>query len=239
MKYFNYFPAVEYKFGNEEEPDIFRNISVYAEVIDAVSNNSSFYNDYYIQEFERPDQISFKLYRTPNYYWTFFLMNAHIREQGWPLTNRELVEKAQLDYKDKTITTKTLLTDKFKVGETITGNTSGATATVGHRHLDLGQIVLTNVTGTFVSGEVVTSELNKIITVTSYENEYESAHHYENSSGEYVDIDPSVGPGAFDIEVTYLDRLVKVNDSLKSIRVIKPSSINSIVNAFREAVRGE
>ena len=66
--------------------------------------------------------------------------------------------------------------------------------------------------------------------------EYLSAHHYENVSGEVVDIDPEVGPGAQLTEVTYLDRLFTQNDDLKQIRIIKPSSLNSVVSSFREAV---
>lgn len=241
MKYFNYFPNVAYTYGNESSLTLANNITVYADIVDTIKDNTSFYNDYYLHEFERPDQLSQRLYNTPNYHWTFFLMNEKLRESGWPLSNRDLLTKAMKDYPGKTITTKTTLTDRFKIGQTITGNQSSATATIDHRHLDLGQLVLSNVVDDFVAGETVTSVNSEgtveSILVTSFSNEFESAHHYTNSSGEYVDIDPAVGPGVLLTEVTYLDRLLEANENLKQIRVIKPSVIDDIVNAFREAVR--
>ena len=241
MNYFKYFPVTAYGFGNETLPDLFRNIAVYADIIDQIKENVSFYNDYYIQEFERPDQLSYKLYGTPNYHWTFWLMNDKIRERGWPLTNRALNKKIEKDYKNKVITTKTTLTDRFKLNQTAIGNASGATAVIDHRHLNLGQIVLRNTTGTFQVGETISSinsdNIVETIIVTSFENEYNSAHHYEDADGNYVDINPAVGPGALLTEITYADRYISLNDELKTIRVIKPQNITEVVNAYREALR--
>lgn len=241
MKYFNYFPNVEYLYGDEKTLTIGNNLSVYAEVVDTIADNAAFYLDYTIQEFERPDQVSFKLYKTPNYHWTFFLLNPKLRGSGWPLSNRDLLSKAQADYSKKVITTRTVLTDKFKVGQTIQGNTSAAEATIDHRHLDFGQLVLTSVSGAFEAGEVATSTNSngdiESINIASYVDEYEAAHHYENASGEYVDIDPTVGAGSLLTPITYLDRLISENDQLKNIRAIKPNAIDDIVSAFREAVR--
>lgn len=241
MQYFKNFPAVPYGFGDESLPNVFRNLSLYATVIDEVRNNIAFYQDYHIQEFERPDQVSYKLYGTPNFHWTFYFMNDKIRERGWPLSNRDIIEKANKIYSDKVITTRTLLVDRFKMGQTITGTESGATGKIDHRHLNLGQLVIENSVGTFRAGETVQSTnadgIVEEIVVTSFEEEYNSAHHYENAAGEYVDIDPTVGPGAQLTEVTYLDRLVNENDELKQIRVIKPTSVVDVTNAFKEAIR--
>ena len=241
MQYFKNFPAVPYGFGDESLPSVFRNLSLYATVIDEVRNNIAFYQDYHIQEFERPDQVSYKLYGTPNFHWTFYFMNDNIRERGWPLSNRDIIAKAQKLYSLNTITTRTLLVDRFKIGQTISGTVSGATAKIDHRHLNIGQLVVSSVVGTFRAGETVQSTnadgIVEEIVVTSFEEEYNSAHHYENAAGEYVDIDPTVGPGAQLTEVTYLDRLVNENDELKQIRVIKPTSVVDVTNAFKEAIR--
>ena len=75
-----------------------------------------------------------------------------------------------------------------------------------------------------------------MIVVTSFEFQYNAAHHYENSDKEYVDIDPEVGPGALLTEVTWLDRVQKINTDNREIKVIKPGLINDIVRSFREAV---
>jgi hypothetical protein len=244
VNYFKYFPVTAYGFGNETLPDIFRDLSIYASVVDQVKDNVSFYNDYYIQEFERPDQVSYKLYNTTNYHWTFWLMNDHLRERGWPLTNRDLNEKIIKDYHHDVLVTKSYILDKFKIGQTITGQTSGATATINHRHLDLGQLVLSDTVGSFVSGENVisTNSNNQTETITAFEfdKEYNSAHHYVDGDKNYVDTISSTGtfsPGALHTKVTYLDRYFNFNDELKQIKVIKPENIIDIVSAYREALR--
>ena len=66
-------------------------------VVDQVKENSSFYKNYYIRDGERPDNVSHRLYENPRLHWTFYLMNDHIREQGWPLTQRSIVEKVKED----------------------------------------------------------------------------------------------------------------------------------------------
>lgn len=240
MSYFRYFSQVDYIFGDEKLPDLFQNIAIYSDVLDEVKNNIAFYQDYYIQETERPDQVSYFLYGTSTLHWTFYLMNDKLREQGWPLSNYEIVEKAKNFYSLTTFTTRTKLTDKFKVGQTIVGNSSSATGKIDHRHLDLGQLVISDVIGNFTVGETINSTNSdgviESIVLLSTSPEYLSAHHYVNADGETIDIDPEVGPGAFLSEVTYLDRLVDQNEALKQIRVIKPSAINSVISAFREAV---
>lgn len=241
MSYFTYFPDVQYRFGDEQMPDVFQNISVYATIVDEIKDNVAFYQDYYIKEFERADNLSYKLYNTPNYHWTFYLMNNHIRERGWPLNSREIIAKAERDYNLTTLTTLTSLVERFRVGQSITGNTSGATGIIEHRHLDLGQLVIKNLIGTFINGETISSTNSdgvvETIVLVSTSPEYLSAHHYENAAGEYVDIDPTVGPGALLTEITYLDRLIASNDELKSIKILKPSSVTQVVKTFREAIR--
>lgn len=244
MNYFRYFPDVQYKFGEEAQPDVIANISIYAEVIDSIRDNVAFYFDYTVPEFERPDQASFNIYGVPDFHWTFFLLNDHIRERGWPVSNRDIMTKAAKDYPYTTITTRTPIATIFKAGQTLTGNSSGTSATIAHRHIGLGQIVVSEVTGgtgTFTPGEILTSfdDTGSIetVTVVSSALEYLSAHHYENANLEWVDIDPTVGPTQSMTEITYLDRLVRQNEELRDIRIIKPSIINQVVKSFREAIR--
>lgn len=239
--FFRFFPIVDYQFGTNGETDQFENISIYANVVDQVVNNVAAYQEYYLLPGERPDQVSQKLYNTPNYHWTFFLMNDTIRESGWPLSPQQLREEAEYRYSTRVITTRTKLTDKFKVGQTITGTSSAATATIEKRNLDLGQLFLKDVSGTFVAGENINSTNGdgdiEVIVATSFEFQYNAAHHYTNSAGHIVDIDPEVGPGAQLTEVTWLGRLQAINDAKREMKVIKPSIINEVVRSYRDAVQ--
>jgi hypothetical protein len=241
MTFFQYFPRVNYKFGNEDTTEVFENISIYSDVVDQIRDATTAYEDYYIQGDERPDQVSYKLYGTPEYHWTFFLMNAGLRDTGWPLSDRKIFERAQVIYDKNVITTRSTLTDRFKIGHTMTGFTSGATATIIHRDLDLGQVWFDTSVGTFSSGETVNSispvdDISRSIVINSLAVQYNAAHHYENADKEYVDIDPTVGPGGLLTEITWLDRLVSQNSALKSIKVIRPRIIEDVVQSFREAI---
>lgn len=244
MSYFQDFPNAFYKFGDETKSVIAQDLSAYVDVIDTIKDEVSIYTKYQIFDNERPDQLSFKLYGTTEYYWTFFLMNDNIREQGWPLSNTEIIKFAQAELTLNTITTRVALADKFKVGNTLEGIASGATGRIDHRHLDLGQLVLTNASGTFIAGEGLQEKTSSGTVVNdvpsavfSYTPEYLSAHHYENANGLHVDIDPTVGPGALLTEVTYLDRYISLNNNLKDIRVIKKEMIFKVAEAFNEAMR--
>lgn len=241
MTYFRNFPRINYLFGNETTTEVFENLSIYSDVVDQIRDAVTAYEDYYILPDERPDQVSYKLYGTTDYHWTFFLMNAGLRDSGWPMSDRKLFEKAQADYDSTVITTLSTLTDRFKIGHQMRGLTSGASATISHRELDLGQVWFESSTGTFTAGETVTSTdptdgITRSIVVGSISTQYNAAHHYENASGEYVDIDPTVGAGAQLTEITWLDRLVSHNNSLKSIRAIRPNVIEEVVESFKEAI---
>ena len=239
MRYFKPFPLIEYKFGTDMDQDLIQNIALYSDVIDQTRNSTTTYEDYYIIADTRPDQVSFEIYDTPEYHWTFFLMNNKLRERGWPLSNNKMFEKAKALYPHRVLTTTTRIHNTFKIGQTVTGLTSGATGVVMHRVLDIGHIYLKNVTGTFAQSENITSVVSGVTetaVITASEVQYNAAHHYENADGEVVDIDPTVGPGALLTEVTWLDRLSKQNEELRQIRIIKPELVEVIVESYKESV---
>ena len=131
MLYFEEFENITYNFGDEVDPVIFQNISIYADVVDTIKNSISFLNVHTIQEGFRPDQVSLQIYGTPLYYWTFYLVNDDIREQGWPLPRYELEEYVHKAFPNTTLTTRDAnLATKFKVGQTISGGTSSASGKI-------------------------------------------------------------------------------------------------------------
>jgi len=240
MSYFNNFPNIFYNFGNEETQTIFQDISAYVQIIDEIKDNLNFYSTYTILEGERPDQLSQKLYGTPTLYWTFFLMNDKIRQLGWPLSQPQVQELVAKQFSNKVITTRDDLTGIFKPGQTITGLGSGATGTIISRRLDFGQLVIST-TGTFLAGELITSTVGTTTqSVVLYKGstvQYDTIHHWEDSDGEYVDIDPSVGTSAIYTPITFYDKYIADNDQLRTINVIKPVAVNSVYRAFNESLR--
>lgn len=241
MTYFRKTRNVSYKFGDETSTVDFPNIAAYTDVIDKLKANTNLYTKYSIQEGDRPDQVSSLLYEDHQYYWTFFLLNDHVRRSGWPLSNSELLLKAQDLYPNTTLVVRSILTDTFPTGTTIQGNASGVSAKILRKNIDLGQIVVEG-SKAFQAGETIryTDAEGTVITDTVYSKsaEYLSAHHYEEDE-EYVDIDPESGPGALLTEKTYFDRLSDANEELKSINVIKPESIYTIAQIFYSAMASE
>jgi hypothetical protein len=241
MSYFKFFESRYYKFGDEITLQPFQNLSLYADVVDQIKDDIAFYNKREIQEYQRPDQLSFELYDTPNYHWTFYLMNDNIKQNGWPLSNREINLKALKDYPDKVLTVREDISTIFSVGQTIRGQRSGTTAVIKHRDLDLGKITIHKLSGSFRAGETIFStnidgEEESII-FRSITDEHLSPHHYIDATGAWVDINPFQERGANEIPVTNLDYLLEQNEALKSIRVIKPSLIEDVILATKEAVR--
>jgi len=87
--FFQNFPLVNYNFGNEADTALFQNISAYIKIIDDLKDDVAFYTTVHIQDYDRPDSFSFKLYQTTEFYWTFYYLNDDIRESGWPLQKQK------------------------------------------------------------------------------------------------------------------------------------------------------
>jgi|TARA_B110000483_G_scaffold240996_1_gene322901 hypothetical protein len=242
MLYFEEFENITYNFGDEVDPVIFQNISIYADVVDTIKNSISFLNVHTIQEGFRPDQVSLQIYGTPLYYWTFYLLNDDIREQGWPLPRYELEEYVHKAFPNTTLTTRDAnLATKFKVGQTISGGTSSASGKIIKRNIDLGQIVVEGNVSFSIGGELLTSTnssgIVETLTSVSSSKEYQAASHYIDGSSAIVDIDPAVGPGALLTEQTNENVYFNVNDSLRQIKIIKPSQIINLISSFKQAIR--
>ncbi len=244
--YFKNFRSIPYKFGVNLAPVAFQNLTSYVDIIDQIKDNIAFYRNYYIQEGDRPDQLSFKLYGTTDYYWMFYLLNDHIKEQGWPLTHTSLTRLMDKDLTHTVVETKDVLAAQMKVGQTVTGSTSGITGTIAHRNLDLGQIFVKDLQtlgsedttdNTFRANEVLTSQVGgsvESITLISSSSEKNSVRYYVDGNNEQCDIDPHGDRPASKTPVTQLEYYLAENDRIKSIRVIKPDAVRDIFREFQD-----
>lgn len=237
--FFREFPKVDYRFGDNTSTNRFDNISVYIDIIDQIKDNPAFYEKYSILENERPDQLSNKLYDSPFYHWTFFLLNDGLRESGWPVSNMKVFDLAKKYYPHTTVTTEDEIASLFLVGTRVNGKSSTTTGTVIAKNLDLGQIII-ETDGVFLNGEQIEEEDNieRTAVVYSSSDQYLSVHHYEDADGNWVDIDPfNQSSSGLNVSVTYLDRLRAKNDSLREIKVIRPSALASVVGEYKRLLR--
>ena len=252
MLYFKDFQDVFNNFGNEATPTLTQDISRYVDVVDQIKDDIAFLTFYTIPEGMRPDQVSMQLYDTPLYYWTFYLLNDDIRQQGWPVNNTEFQTYIKKIFPNTTITTRENISTKFKVGQTVTGNTSGASGKIIRRNTDLGQIIVEGKPSFRTLGETITSTnangtLESIIAISS-SDEYQAANYYTDTTGGIVDLaidsdetSPTYGgflpPGALKNEITNEQSYFNVNQSLRQIKIIRPNLITSIVSGYKKAIR--
>lgn len=189
MSYFSNFNPTLYKFGNNTGYSLFTNLTQYVDLFDEIKDRDLFLDDYTVPQNERPDQTAFKIYGTTDYYWTFFLVNDHIRENGWPLTVNEVHTAAQKRYPHRMVTValqqpdvidyydddnkpifRTKIVgqdpDQFEVGSIVTGNQTGTRGRIIKRDLALGTFVIDTenvVVESVVTDHVVTPNSNGIV----------------------------------------------------------------------------
>jgi len=182
MAFFKQFPKVPYDIFrngiNQNITDIFRAVKPVEEFLD----NPSVYTFYQVKNGERPDIVSMRLYDTPQYYWTFFIVNEYLHDGlgVWPMSQEDLKEYMDKEYNGFAITTRTeivfdsdsliidhrnSLAGRFTLGETITGVESGATGTLTKKNIDMNQLIIQDVTGgSFIGDPLSTENPSELIT---------------------------------------------------------------------------
>lgn len=105
MSFFSQFPKIQYDINLDgiktDVIDIFRHIDVREELIDDIST----YTWYEIKNGERPDIVSTRLYGTPDYYWTFFVLNDTLKQglNSWPKSHRQFQNMLEQDFEKYSI----------------------------------------------------------------------------------------------------------------------------------------
>lgn len=96
--FFKQFPTVDIEIegDNQTVVNIFRNV----DLIDVLADDVTGYEYVDIIDGERPDHLSQRLYGTPNYYWTFFIVNDSLKNvlHDWPMGSHEFEANMVLKY---------------------------------------------------------------------------------------------------------------------------------------------
>jgi len=237
MKYFRYFPKMRYDLdGNgstREVVDIFR----LSKIITDYKDDITFYRTYVIQDGERPDHVSQKLYGEQEYYWTFFIINKELKNyyEDWPKTSGELEISVKQRYPGYIFKYDGFdLVNKFVIGETLRGMISGATCTIDMINTNLGWVKISNIVGDFVPGELVRGDTTlDQINHGGVDFYYNANHHFENADGEYV---WRGEPGAAAVSISDYEK--NVNELKREIRVIRPEFVGKVKRQFRDSLNG-
>jgi len=102
MSFFKQFPKIDYDLQETNQFskrfDIFRHVDVST----AQSDEFTTYLYYQVKDGERPDIVSYKLYNTPDYYWTFFVINDFLQAgfNEWYKSSFDFNRGLEIEYGD-------------------------------------------------------------------------------------------------------------------------------------------
>ena len=211
--------------------DALKNLTARAKVSDELLNSGGFYETVTVEEGERPDHLSKRLYNVETYHWTFLLLNPQIKNiwDDWPMSASQLVEYCTNKYQYLAADTDESLVDKFIVGETVTGSVSGATGIVKEIHVNLGYVTIEKTSGTFVvTGETIQGgNSSDSIACNFIKSQAYAPHHHIDGSGNWVKR-ASSGTTAY----SYIDYESAVTEQNRNIKVIKPEHIQRVAQKF-------
>jgi hypothetical protein len=233
MKYFSKFPNMIVTSNSRPVAitDFLRRVSI----SDKFRENSVVLEDYFIQDGETPEQVSYKLYGTPAYHWVILMVNdiTNPREE-WPILDAKVTDLVYLKYDFKiTVPDGT----EYTANDVITSDNDGkflvskVVDDVVHMRSQVGKILLTT-SNTLTNVTTETEDL----TITSIIDPEEDVHHYYDTElGYIVDEDYSMNT----VPVTNYTYEVEENDAKRTIKVLDPALIPTIEQEFDSLIRGE
>jgi len=233
MKYFSKFPSVIVTSNNRPVviTDFLRRVSI----SDKFRENSVALEDYFIQDGETPEQVSYKLYDTPAYHWVILMVNdiTNPREE-WPIPDSKVTDLVYLKYDFKVTVPDG---SEYTANDVITSDNDGkflvtkVVDDVVHMRSQVGKILLTT-SNTLTNVTTETEDL----TITSIIDPEEDVHHYFDSEiGYIVDADYSGSTNP----VSNYEYEVEENDAKRTVKVLDPELIPTIEQEFDSLIRGE
>ena len=103
VNYFNKFPKVLFDVNNDGSFSVQVDITKTVDINTIDEDKITYYTFHEIQDGERPDNLSYNLYGTSQYYWTFFVVNDSLKaglNNAWPLNSHAFEEMIINEYDD-------------------------------------------------------------------------------------------------------------------------------------------
>lgn len=274
MNFFKLFPTIEVDLQKDGRVNSMVNTFRSVRPLQNFVDQPSLYTFYEIQNGERPDIVSQRLYGTSEYYWTFFVINEFLHDgyRAWPMSQEVAYDYIETEYNGTVITTNPKIerdsdgqiqeftnslagenrnysavdATRYRLNETITGGTSGATGKLVQKNIDLNQLVIKDVTGTFVVGENVDGSLSEASVQAYQVYKYADApHHYYligDAEERYVTprdffqyTDTAISSNNYTFK-TNRQYIMDKNEERSKIRVLQPQYIAQFVEEFENLI---
>lgn len=232
--YFSYFRREDYLFSDNVVRRV-ANISQYSAIFARLADDATFYSYYTMQGNERLDQISQRLYNTPEYYWTIPLLNNRIINIWKDLSFEQNTLDVRLRNKHPgdalILDSGETVVGKFDLGESLVHETSGKKATLVNTFPTLGYIRVVDIEDGFPQEnstfEVVGEDSGDSVVITNRIPYHTAPQYFVDSDGNYVLSTDTSG-----IPVTIREIEIVQNDKLSQIQVVRPDQIRSVVSQF-------
>lgn len=246
MAYFNNFNTIAYDINGDGVYDELTNLTNIVKLSDSLKNNATLYSYIVVQDGERPEQLSYRLYGSTSYYWTFLMINDGIKNiwNDWPKSTNQLLEYSEKKYAglamitgDSLYTTASAtgnVATKFEVGEEVTNTAKTAVALIREVHRNNKYLVVDVITGEFnPNGEtIIGMESEDSISCTSIVSAAHAPKYHLDASTGAVTHHRSSGTFAY----TNLNYETLLNDKNKNIRAIKKEYIEEVAEAFSKEI---
>lgn len=94
MKFFRYFPTLNYTFdtGNTKFGLDITHPTAHVIILERVKQQITVFYDYVVSDGERPDSVATKHYGGPEYTWLVLVINGIMSHYDWPLTYDEFTD---------------------------------------------------------------------------------------------------------------------------------------------------
>lgn len=256
-------------------PDFYRQIAYLKPEIFS-SAKDLFYEMVEVRDGERPEQLSYRLYESEDYYWTFFIINNKLRlgeSIQWALSMKELNTLLSLSKYKNVVTAYnprhqdalSLITKSFKIGEEVIGTNTGYRANILKIRPDYGQIFLTALKPYNVENEtpflednhllydppelLVGQESKESIVIEKSQLFPKAVYKYfdrqtkrEANNNNFIPLPEKKNPWTqvSDGELSYVSfeqHFEKKNDHLRSIKVLKKTSVLRFVDTVHELLK--
>jgi hypothetical protein len=249
MSYFSSFKTLPYDLNGDGIYDDVVNLTTLVATSPGRLDNISYYDNILINDGERPDQLSMRLYNTTSYYWTFMLINQDIKNiwNDWPKNENQLLEYSVKKYSDLAVlacnTTDDLVglfrpvdAEGNEIKEFVIGDASGAVGKIMAVHTNNKYLTIELISGAFQpDGEVIRGQTsgNLINASSIVSRAYAPAYHVDEFTGKITNPRPY---GTY--KVTNIEHETYQNDNHRRIRVVKPEIINEFITAFHKEISG-
>lgn len=236
--YFRHFPRIDYDIDGSGTFVNLPSITSFASVkTKKLLDNVAFYSYYNVSDGDRPDNVSEKLYGTPKYYWTFFLVNDELKNyyDDWPKGNAVFRDWVEDKYTTLAAITSAqggsddTIHGKFDIGEVVQGAVSGATGYLIGKYPTQGFIEIEPIAGTFAEQEGIQGVTSAdFISTEKIVKKSRAPHHHIDLSTDEITMRRTAGTRA----VTYYEYEEEKELANSRIRVIKPEFIRKVVDEF-------